>query len=96
MRASDLTADEQKNVRLAIRYLRARCGGWITVAKALHATRETLIRVSTEKEPVSASMAFRVARLAAVSIDDVLTGKYPSVAVCRKCGHPIEEGADAR
>jgi hypothetical protein len=37
--------------------------------------------------PVSASMAFRVARLAGVTVDDVLVGKFPPPGTCPHCGH---------
>lgn len=78
---SDLTADEQKNVRTAVRFLSVRCGGWAVLAKALHAHQTTLRRA------VSASLAVRVARLAGVGVDDVLGGKYPPAGTCPHCGH---------
>ena len=37
--------------------------------------------------PVSADMAFRVARAAGVPIDDVLGGKFPPPGTCPHCGH---------
>jgi hypothetical protein len=39
---SDLTAEEQKNVRAAVRFLRVRCGGWVPLTKVLRFTRSTL------------------------------------------------------
>jgi len=36
---------------------------------------------------VSASTAVRVARFAGVTVDDVLTGKYPPAGTCPHCGH---------
>ncbi len=68
---SDFTAAEQANVRKALQFTRVGSGGWDTQAKALHAHKKTLRR------PASASAAVRVARLAGVGVDDVLTGKYP-------------------
>jgi hypothetical protein len=38
------------------------------------------------KEIVNASLAFRVAKVAGVPVDDVLTGKYPSPGTCPRCG----------
>jgi hypothetical protein len=70
---SDLTTGEQKNVRAALVFLRARTGGWKPLAKALHTHPLTL---SQRKLPISASLAVRVARLASVGVDDVLGGKY--------------------
>ena len=81
---SDLTAEEQKNVRAALRFLRARCGGWRPVAKALRYSRATLQRASG---PV---LAFRIARIAGVSVDDVLSGKFPPAGVCPHCGQRAE------
>ena len=78
---SDLTADEQRNVRAALRFLRVRCGGAELLAKSLRVDRRTLNR------PPSASIAIRVARLAGIGVDDVLMGKFPPVGVCPHCGH---------
>jgi hypothetical protein len=78
---SDLTTKEQANVRAAIAFLRARCGGRKQLAKALRFDPTTL------RLPPSASLTFRVARFAGVGVDDVLTGKYPPAGVCAHCGH---------
>jgi hypothetical protein len=86
---SDLTKEEQVNVRTALRYLRARCGGWAPVSKALRFRGTTLVHV-VGGQTVSASLAVRVARLAGVSVDDVLTGRYPEVGTCPYCGHRPE------
>ena len=81
---SDLTAKEQANVRTAIRFLHARLGRWETLAKALHSHKRSL------RIPASASMAVRVARLAGVGVDAVLTGAYPPAGACAHCGHVTE------
>lgn len=78
---SDLTKEEQANVRTALRFLRARCGGWEAVAKALHLGRSTIGRAATP------TVAFRVARFAGVKIDDLLEGAFPPVGTCPYCGH---------
>ena len=78
---SDLTKEEQANVRKALQFLRARCGGWKAVAKVLHFRRETVGRAS-----ISASMAIRVARFAGVGVDELLTGKFPPAGTCPYCG----------
>ncbi len=80
---SDLTAAEVVNVKRALAFLRVRCGGVKMLARALHTTKSSL------RAP-SASLVFRVARLAAVGVDDVLTGKYPPAGVCAHCGHQEE------
>jgi hypothetical protein len=83
---SDLTADEQGHVRTALRFLRARCGGWAPLAKALRFKDTTLSNVASGRT-VGASMAVRVARLGGVTVDDVLTGRFPSPGTCPHCGH---------
>lgn len=88
---SDLSAQEQAHVRAALKFLRARCGGWEPVAKLLRIRRDSLVAISG-RERVSASIAVRVARLAEVGIDDLLTGKYPPAGSCPYCGHvPVVE-----
>lgn len=93
MKASDLTEKEQANVRTALAFLRYRFGNLELLAKALHFEERTLTNVK-EGRAVSASMAFRVARLAKVSIDDLLAGKYPAPGTCPHCGRgPADEVA---
>lgn len=82
---SELTNKEQGNVRTAIAFLRARCGGVKPLAKALRTTKTTL------RQPPSPTTVFRIARLAGVGIDDVLTGKYPPPGTCPHCGHRKED-----
>lgn len=90
---SDLTAKEQGHVRAALRFLRTRVGRMDTLAKALRYERATVRRVLAGNDGVTPAMAFRVARLASVGVDDVLTGKYPPAGVCAHCGHA---SADSR
>jgi len=86
---SDLTAKEQASVRIALRFLRTRCGTWEALWKALRFSKATMRRTIDGGE-VSASMAVRVARLAGVGVDDVLTGRYPLPGTCPHCGHRAE------
>lgn len=83
---SDLSAKEQANVKTAIAFLRARCG-LKPLTKALRFSRDTL------RAPASPTLAYRVAKLAGVPVDDVLTGKYPPPGVCPHCGHRKEDAA---
>lgn len=83
---SDLTPSEQAHVRAALRFLRARCGGWLPVSKLLRGD-EVTIRRAAGGSVVSASLAVRIARLAKVGIDDLLAGKYPPAGTCPHCGH---------
>ncbi|HEX2573056.1 MAG TPA: hypothetical protein VH877_26145 [Polyangia bacterium] len=86
---SDLTTEEQTNVRTALRFLRLQSGGWKTLAKALHCDGKQLCKVGAGRG-VTASLAFRVARLAGVPVDDVLAGRYPGEGTCPYCGHREE------
>ena len=83
---SDLAAQEQAHVRTAILFLRARCRGWEPLAKILNMKEPTVRHIGGGK-PVSASVAFRVARFVKVGIDDLLAGKYPPANACPHCGH---------
>lgn len=83
---SDLTAKEQDNVRAALKFLHARCGTWINVAKILRAHAVSVRQAASGRRAVSASIAVRVAKFAGVGVDDVLAGKFPPAGVCPHCG----------
>lgn len=83
---SDLTVEEQTHVRTALKFLRSRCGGWAPLAKALHFKNTTVANVANGRS-VSAALAFRVARLGRVTVDDVLAGRFPAPGTCPHCGH---------
>jgi hypothetical protein len=89
---SDLTAQEQANVRTALRFLRSRCGGWAPLGKALHLKDTTLCNVARGRA-ATPTLAFRVARLGGVGVDDVLAGRYPAPGTCPHCGHCEEPRA---
>jgi hypothetical protein len=88
--ANDLTAAEQTNVRTALKFMRSRCGTWATVAKALKLAGGTLSDIACGRRTPGPVLAFRVARLAKVSVDDVLAGRFPSPGTCPHCGHVDE------
>lgn len=85
---SDLTVEEQRNVRAAVRFLRVRFGGWVPLTKVLRFTRSTL-----QKDAPTPAVAFRVARLAKVAVDDVLAGRFPAPGTCPHCGHRRDDAA---
>jgi hypothetical protein len=82
----DLTLDEQERVRSALHYLRLRFGGWKPLGRALHFEETTLIHAAHGRRTATAAMAFRVARLAKVSVDDLIKGRYPDPNACPRCG----------
>lgn len=83
---SDLTLTEQKHVRTALRYLRRRLGSGMALAEALRFSPDRVKKVAGGRSPVTANMAFRVARLAGVEIDALLAGRYLPGA-CPRCGY---------
>jgi hypothetical protein len=82
----DLTKEEQEHVRAAITYLRARMGTWEALARALHFDAATFIHVVARRKAASPTMAFRVARIAGIGIDDLLAGKFLPSGTCPHCG----------
>jgi len=92
---SDLTAKEQRAVRITLRFLRVRAGGvWAPVAKALHTKANTISKTVSGSREVTASLALRVARLLGVGVDDLLSGSHMSSRVCQHCGHPPDDFVD--
>ena len=95
--AADLTATEQQHVRVALRALRFRFGTWAAVADALHYRPESMKGTACGRAPITPTVAFRVARLANVGIDDLLAGKFRLPGQCAACGHVAQpEEADSR
>lgn len=90
MTMTDLTKEEQEYVRLALCYLRVKCGGTKSLSKVLHADIHILRDVLNGDRAASASLTFRAARLAKVAIEDVLDGTYPPQGICPHCGHKIQ------
>lgn len=92
--ASDLSKEEQINIRTALRFLHIRFGGWIPLGKALKMPRKT-VAAAAGGRTVSARLAFRLARLVGVGIDELLVGRFPAPNACPYCGHipsqPVEE-----
>lgn len=83
---SDLNAQQQTNVRIALRYLRARCGNWRSVSRAVNLPPSLVCQINNDEGTVTVRTAFRVARVAGVSIDDLLAGKFPPAGTCPHCG----------
>ncbi len=84
-RSTDLTPDEQANVRRALRFLAKRHGDTSKLAKVMKAHRETVQRPA-RGGVVSAGIALRAARVAGVPLEDVLTGRWPKEGACPHCG----------
>ncbi len=82
----DLTLKEQKAVRVVLRILRLRVGGWAPLSKVLHFEADTLEKVASGRRAVGARMAFIVSRFVDVPMDDLITGKYVPEGTCPHCG----------
>lgn len=79
----DLTVEEQRNVRVVLRFLRTRLGGWSPLGKVLRFAPKTLEDLAYTRPP-GASLAIRLARVAGAPVDDVLNGRFPPT--CSTCG----------
>jgi DNA-binding XRE family transcriptional regulator len=85
-RVPDLTEEERANVGRALRFLRVRAGGWAPLAKALGVSRENAVRAASPKGKPSPRIALRLAKLARVPLEDVLSGAWPPEGACAHCG----------
>ncbi len=83
---TDLDEKEQSHVRVALRHIRRVVGAWAPIADALHYSLAAVEKTINGRCAVSPRMAFRVARLAGLSLDDLLAGRCLPGACCR-CGH---------
>lgn len=81
-----LTAEEQANVRAALRFIRVKLKMTSAdIGKRIGVARCTVDRVLTDAK-VDAIYAIHAARMAEVSVEDVLNGKYPPEGACPMCG----------
>ena len=87
-----LTDKEQRHVRTALRFLRFKVGGWQPLADALDMKADSLVKVVNARgRDVTARLAYSVARLTDVSIDDLLAGLLLSPRTCPHCGRAPDE-----
>jgi hypothetical protein len=82
----DLSIVEQEHVRNALMLLRTKFETWARLAKLLKFDETTVVKSAHGSRTIMASMALRTARLADVSIDDLLAGRYPARG-CPRCGY---------
>ncbi len=86
-----LTDKEQRHVRTALRFLRFKVGGWQPLADALGVKADSIGKVLRGGRDVTAKLAYSVARLTDVSIDDLLSGALLSPRTCPHCGRAPDE-----
>jgi hypothetical protein len=82
---ADLTADEQANVRKALRFLAKRYGTFAKLAAAMKAKRATVI-LAARSGTVTAGTALRASRAAREPLELLLTGAWPKSGMCPHCG----------
>jgi rhodanese-related sulfurtransferase len=86
----DMTVQEQEHVRNALHWLHTKFGKWEHVAKMLKFEDTTVINCANGRRTIMASMAFRVARVVNVSVDELLAGRFPARG-CPRCGYDPRE-----
>lgn len=86
-RLDELSTEEQASVQAALAFLRRRYGSWPKLAAALSFPAQSLWRSVKGRRQLTAGLALRVARLAGVPTDEVLSGAWPKTGMCPHCGH---------
>lgn len=86
--ARQLTADEQEQVRVALRYLRARLGAWVRVARVAHLKRRTVRRLRAGWK-VRPYVARNVAAALGTPSSVLLTGRFLPPGSCPHCGYRV-------
>jgi hypothetical protein len=56
------------------------------MAEGLGFKKKTLTNVSEGANEVSTNLVFRIARMAGVSVEDVISGRFPVAGACPHCG----------
>lgn len=82
---SGLTLEEQANVLAFALTLRARYRSWEAFARALGVKQLAAFRTCTGLQEPCAGLALRLARLAKVPIEDVLSGAFAKPGCCPMC-----------
>lgn len=85
----DLSREEQEHVRNALYFLRAKFGTWKSIGKLLHFEETTLINSANGSRTVTASMAFRLARVLKIDVDSLVAGRFPEAGTCPRCGYRV-------
>lgn len=84
----DLSGNEQDHVRNALYFMRAKFGTWKSLAR-LHFEEITIVQSANGLRTVTASMAFRLARVVGITVDDLIGGRYPEPGVCPRCAYKL-------
>jgi hypothetical protein len=84
---SDFSKTEEAHIRGALNFLHRRCGTWAILGRALRLGGPGLCTIAKGHRSATPTLAVRLAKLAGVGVDDVLSGKFPSPGTCPHCGH---------
>jgi hypothetical protein len=82
------TQDELVNIRRTVRFLIKRYRSGSRLAAAIGTSSDSIYKVSQRRAFISPSVVFRIAHLARVSVDDIVSGRWPPPSVCHLCGQP--------
>jgi hypothetical protein len=82
-----LSPDQQEHVINALYFLRVKFENWKPVARLLGFEEASLADVRAKRRSVSTNLAFRLAKVIGIGIDDLLAGKWPEPGMCPRCGY---------
>ncbi len=87
-----LTANEQENVRRALRFLKTRLRTWQSVAGALgvYQRNDAKIAKFAAGGRVTVDLAFRLARINGVAMETILDGSFLPKSMCPHCGGQLD------
>lgn len=86
-----LTNKEQQHVRVVLRFLHFKVGGWGPLGEALGMEPDSITKVLRGTRDVTARLAYSIARLTDASIDDLLAGVLLPPGTCPHCGRGPNE-----
>jgi hypothetical protein len=89
LRSEHLDAEQEANVVRALVFLGKRHGGLNPLSRHMGAARTTVTRAVHGHRRISAALALRVAKIAGVSLADVLDGRFPRAGQCPMCGRHL-------
>jgi transcriptional regulator with XRE-family HTH domain len=90
-RIDALTPEQRANVRRTMDILRTKHGDWKRVARVMGVSSQALMRALSGTGKPGAGVAVRAARLAGVTVEDVIGGAYAKAWVCPTCGRGAEQ-----
>jgi hypothetical protein len=83
-RPGQLTPEEQACTLVALKFMVAKVGSRAELAFKMGVDRTALRRALKGKPSIG--MALDLARVAGVTVDDVITGNFPAAGACAMCG----------